>query len=133
MPAGPRLASLDHVVIAVTDWERSNRFYAEVLGAELVPRAGGWAYRLGEQQLNVHGPGVSPHPIARRPVPPGGSDLCFVWPGTVEDAVEHLERHGVEIEEGPVERDGARGAGRSVYFRDPDGSLLELISYERAR
>jgi catechol 2,3-dioxygenase-like lactoylglutathione lyase family enzyme len=133
VPAGPRLASLDHVVIAVTDWERSNRFYAEVLGAEVVPRAGGWAYRLGEQQLNVHGPGVSPHPIARTPVPPGGSDLCFLWPGTVEDAVEHLERHGVEIEEGPVERDGARGSGRSVYFRDPDGSLLELISYERAR
>ena len=77
------------------------------------------------------GPGVSPHPSPRMPVPPGGSDLCFVWPGTVEDALEHLERHGVEIEEGPVERDGARGDGRSVYFRDPDGSLLELISYER--
>jgi catechol 2,3-dioxygenase-like lactoylglutathione lyase family enzyme len=60
---------------------------------------------------------------------PGGSDLCFVWPGTVEDAVEHLKRHGVPIEYGPVERHGALGSGRSVYFRDPDGSLLELISY----
>jgi catechol 2,3-dioxygenase-like lactoylglutathione lyase family enzyme len=132
VPAGPRLARLDHVVIAVTDWERSNRFYAEVLGAELVPRGAGWAYRLGEQQLNVHGPGVSPFPVAGTPVPPGGSDLCFVWPGTVEDAVDHLARHGVEVEEGPVERDGARGTGVSVYFRDPDGSLLELISYERS-
>jgi catechol 2,3-dioxygenase-like lactoylglutathione lyase family enzyme len=132
VPAGPRLARLDHVVIAVTDWERSNRFYAEVLGAELVPRGAGWAYRLGEQQLNVHGPGVSPFPVASAPVPPGGSDLCFVWPGTVEDAVEHLARHGVEVEEGPVERDGARGTGVSLYFRDPDGSLLELISYERS-
>jgi catechol 2,3-dioxygenase-like lactoylglutathione lyase family enzyme len=36
----------------------------------------------------------------------------------------------VEVELGPIERQGARGAGRSVYFRDPDGSLLELISYE---
>src|SRR5687768_8881210 len=52
VPAGPRLARLDHVVIAITDWERSNRFYAEVLGAELVSRGEGWAYRLGEQQLN---------------------------------------------------------------------------------
>jgi catechol 2,3-dioxygenase-like lactoylglutathione lyase family enzyme len=34
------------------------------------------------------------------------------------------------VEEGPVERQGARGRGRSVYFRDPDGSLLELITYE---
>jgi catechol 2,3-dioxygenase-like lactoylglutathione lyase family enzyme len=35
----------------------------------------------------------------------------------------------VEVELGPVARDGARGRGTSVYFRDPDGSLLELISY----
>ena len=129
MPAGPRTARLDHVVVAVTDWERSNRFYTDVLGAELVPRGAGWAYRLGEQQLNAHGPGVEPHPVAATPVAPGGSDLCFVWPGTVEDALEHLERHGVTVEEGPVDRDGAKGDGRSVYFRDPDGSLLELICY----
>lgn len=129
MPAGPRTARLDHAVIAVSDWERSNRFYADVLGAELVPRGQGWAYRLGEQQLNVHGPGAEPHPLAAVPVVPGGADLCFVWPGTIEDSIEHLERHGVAVEEGPVERHGAQGDGLSVYFRDPDGSLLELICY----
>jgi catechol 2,3-dioxygenase-like lactoylglutathione lyase family enzyme len=64
-------------------------------------------------------------------VAPGGSDLCLVWPGPIEAAIERLRAHGVEVEEGPVERDGARGLGVSVYFRDPDGSLLELISYER--
>jgi len=130
VPAGPRLARLDHAVIAVTDWETSNRFYADVLGAEVVARGAGFAYRLGDQQLNVHGPGVEPHPIARVPVVPGGSDLCFVWPGTVGDAREHLERHGVEVELGPVPRSGAAGDGASLYFRDPDGSLLELIVYE---
>jgi catechol 2,3-dioxygenase-like lactoylglutathione lyase family enzyme len=35
----------------------------------------------------------------------------------------------VEVELGPVRRQGARGEGASLYFRDPDGSLLELISY----
>ena len=123
--------ALDHVVIAVSDWERSNAFYRDVLGAEIVARGVGWAYRLGTQQLNVHGPGVDPAPVAAIPVRPGGSDLCFVWDGSPESAVAHLERHGVEVEEGPVERDGVRGAGASVYFRDPDGSLLELISYAR--
>jgi ribonuclease HI/catechol 2,3-dioxygenase-like lactoylglutathione lyase family enzyme len=123
-------ARLDHVVIAVSDWDRSNAFYRDVLGAEIVERGGGYAYRFGDQQLNVHGPGLEPSIVARDPVRPGNSDLCFTWPGGAEAAVEHLRRHGVEIELGPVERPGARGVGRSVYFRDPDGTLLELIAYE---
>jgi catechol 2,3-dioxygenase-like lactoylglutathione lyase family enzyme len=121
---------LDHCVISVSDWERSNAFYRDVLGAEIVPRGAGFAYRFGEQQLNVHGPGGDPYPVAAEPVRPGNSDLCFVWEGAIDGAIEHLRARGVEIEEGPVERPGARGQGTSVYFRDPDGSLLELIAYE---
>jgi catechol 2,3-dioxygenase-like lactoylglutathione lyase family enzyme len=126
------VSRLDHVVIAVSHWERSNRFYADVLGAELVELTyGRFAYRFGEQQLNVHGPGSEPHPRAVDPVRPGNSDLCFRWDGPIDGAVEHLRERGVEVELGPVERIGAGGAGTSVYFRDPDGTLLELISYER--
>jgi catechol 2,3-dioxygenase-like lactoylglutathione lyase family enzyme len=122
--------NLDHVVIAVSDWARSNAFYRDVLGAELVEIAPGQvAFRFGDQQLNVHGPDGEPFPVARERVRPGNSDLCFVWPGPVEEAAAHLQQHGVEIEVGPAERRGASGPGRSVYFRDPDGSLLELISY----
>ncbi len=122
---------IDHVVIAVSDYARSNEFYAAVLGAEAVPIGRGrFAYRLANgQQLNVHGPGSSPIPRAADPVKPGNSDLCFVWDGTPEEAIEHLLSHGVDIELGPVERNGGTGRGRSVYFRDPDGTLLELISY----
>jgi catechol 2,3-dioxygenase-like lactoylglutathione lyase family enzyme len=124
---------LDHCVIHVTDWEISNPFYRDVLGAELVRREdGGWSYRFGDEQLNLHGPGVSPVPVAKLPVQPGNSDLCFEWPGPIDEAREHLERNGVEVEMGPVERFGARGTGTSVYFRDPDGSLLEFISYYEA-
>jgi catechol 2,3-dioxygenase-like lactoylglutathione lyase family enzyme len=123
---------LDHVVIAVSDWEAANAFYGDVCGAELVAvdgAPGTWRYRFGEQQLNVHGPGTAPHPVARVRATPGGADLCLVWPGPIEDAIAHLQAHGVEVVEGPVARDAARGAGTSVYFRDPDGSLLEFISY----
>jgi catechol 2,3-dioxygenase-like lactoylglutathione lyase family enzyme len=122
---------LDHVVIHVSDWERSNAFYREVLGAELIERGGGPArhYRIGAQQLNVHGPGTKPYPVAAHEPGPGSADLCFEWEGPIADAVRHLESHGVEVIEGPSERYGAWGAGTSVYFRDPDGSLLELISY----
>jgi catechol 2,3-dioxygenase-like lactoylglutathione lyase family enzyme len=125
----PFPVGFDHCVIHVSDWERSDRFYSEVLGAELVSVNGRTAYRFDTVQLNLHGPGVSAGPLAKLPVQPGNSDLCFVWQGPIETALEHLGKKGVVVELGPVLRAGARGLGRSVYFRDPDGSLLELISY----
>jgi catechol 2,3-dioxygenase-like lactoylglutathione lyase family enzyme len=126
-----RSSGIDHCVIAVSDWERSNAFYRDVLGAELIELdRGRWAYRFGGMQLNVHGPGARAEPLAAEPVRPGNSDLCFRWSGSIEGAVAHLRAHGVAMELGPVERFGARGRGASVYFRDPDGSLLELISYD---
>jgi len=123
--------SLDHIVIAVSDFERSNRFYAEVLGAEVVElERGRVAYRFGEQQLNVHEPGSElAEPRAKNPAGPGTGDLCLVWPGTIDEALEHLWRNGIEVELGPLEREGARGVGASAYFRDPDGNLLEFIVY----
>ena len=120
---------LDHCVIHVTDWARSNAFYGEVVGAEVIPVGAGFAYRLGGVQLNCHGPGLSPEPLAEKPVMPGGSDLCFRWSGTIEGAMAHLAARGVPVERGPVERHGAAGLGISVYFRDPDGSLMEFIAY----
>lgn len=123
---------LDHCVIHVSDWSRSNAFYRDVVGAEVIERGSGFAYRFGGVQLNCHGPGVKAEPVAAQPVLPGNSDLCFRWSGTIEDAMAHLEAAGVPVELGPVERHGAAGAGLSVYFRDPDGSLLEFITYPTA-
>ena len=114
----------------MSEWAASNAFYRDVLGAELIElEYGRYAYRFGDQQLNVHGPGSEPQPRAADPVRPGNSDLCFRFDGTAEAAAAFLAGRGVAVELGPVERQGAAGRGRSVYFRDPDGSLLELISY----
>ena len=119
----------DHCVLHVSDWERSNAFYVKVVGVELITRKNSFAYRFSNAQLNLHGPGFTPAEVARLPVKPGNSDLCFEWQGPIEDAVKHLERCAVKIERGPIERFGAQGPGMSVYFRDPDGSILEFISY----
>lgn len=119
----------DHCVIHVGDWERAMAFYRDVLGAEILPHGRGYLFRFGAVQLNTHGPGQIGEPRAQLPVMPGGSDLCFEWDGPIAEAAAHLAGCGVAVELGPVPRTGARGAGLSVYFRDPDGSLLEFISY----
>ena len=133
------VTGLDHLVIAASDWERTSTFYADVLGATpVIFESSRHALRIGPVQLNVHLPddlpreGETTRYLARIPVRPGNSDLCLCWEGTADEAAEHLARCGVEIEFGPTARTGAGGSGMSVYFRDPDGSLLELIAYDKA-
>jgi catechol 2,3-dioxygenase-like lactoylglutathione lyase family enzyme len=100
-----------------------------VLGAEVVELGNRFAYAIGEQRLNVHGPGTDVGDlVACERVRPGNGDLC-PWGLPERYGGEHLGARGVAVESGPVERAGAAGSGVSVYFRDPDGSLLELISY----
>jgi catechol 2,3-dioxygenase-like lactoylglutathione lyase family enzyme len=130
-PASSSIRGVDHVVIGATDWSTTTRFYRRVLRAEVVPLEGERvSFRIGTSQLNVHGPGVDlSSNVARIPVQPGNSDLCFEWDGPIGDAIAHLRSCNVAVETGPVPRPGARGEGISIYFRDPDGTLLEFISY----
>ena len=94
-------------MLHVSDWEVSNAFYRDVMGAEVIPRGAGFFYRFGTQQLNLHGPGLTPIPLSRLSVQPGNSDLCFVWDGPISGTAKHLERCGVTVELGPVARFGA--------------------------
>jgi extradiol dioxygenase family protein len=49
---------------------------------------------------------------------------------TWQDLVERLTTNKVIIEEGPVARWGAHGTGTSIYFRDPEGNMIEARYYE---
>ena len=122
--------SLDHCVIHVSDWETARDFYTRVMGAEAVPVDAGYVFRWQDRQLNCQGPDKFAEPKARLPVQPGNSDLCFCWKGPIADAQRHLSEQGIEIEMGPVQRFGGQGVGTSLYFRDPDGSLMEFIGYD---
>ena len=59
----------------------------------------------------------------------GSADLCFIIDTPIAQAIEHLQQHGVELIEGPINRTGASGKIISAYLRDPDGNLLEVSNY----
>ncbi len=121
--------SFDHSIVRTSDWERARAFYVDVIGATAVERRVGYSFRLGDTQINCQGPETVGDPLPRVHIAAGNSELCFRWAGPIDDAVKHLQRHGVAVVQGPVQRFGTRGRGTSVYFRDPDGSLMEFISY----
>lgn len=128
------IQGIDHVAITVVDLQRSTSFYCDVLGGHVANEysmAGKVMIKqimIGGAMLNVHAWGHGHPLVAARPTP-GSADLCLRWNGPIDAAVAFLMSAQVEIVEGPVARDASTGEiGTSVYFRDPDGNLLELLS-----
>ena len=120
---------LDHLVLTVADIDRTVAFYRDVLGMEPVVFGGGrTALAFGSSKINLHRAGREFEPKAASPVP-GSADLCLITRDPLDAVTAELRRHGVAVEEGPVERTGATGTIRSVYVRDPDGNLVELSNY----
>ena len=120
-----RIASIDHLVLTVSDPEATVAFY-ERLGMRREEFGDGRiALRFGNQKLNLHRAGNTIQPHARRPTP-GSVDICLLVEGTLDEVERELERAGVVFELGPVPRTGATGPLRSLYLRDPDGNLVEL-------
>ena len=132
-----KVNALDHLVINVADVERSANWYATILGMEIrvfdpgpgkTPRT---SLMFGNQKINVRPRDADKVEwFTADHETPGSDDLCFLTAATPQQVVAHLKACGVTIEEGPVAKQGARGVLRSVYCRDPDGSLIEISSYE---
>lgn len=138
----PAVTGFDHVAIPTDEPERLMAFYAALGFSVPTPeawQASGLPYftiQFGENKINVHAPALWRNPaftLRGAPALPGCGDFCFVWSGTQAALREALQRAGAPVEEGPVERVGARRAGTakgmSLYTRDPDGNLLEFIVY----
>jgi len=123
-----RVLRIDHVVLTVRDVERTLSFYERALGMRPVTFGEGRrALAFGDQKLNLHQAGREFEPKARTPAV-GSGDLCFTTDVPLTDVTLHLARVGVAIELGPVDKTGARKALRSIYFRDPDGNLIEVAN-----
>ncbi len=129
------LLGIDHVAITVADMDTACAFYDRLFGVKIVrdyaPNGRSFVRGIvlgGQTGMSLHQQGNGVELVARKPTP-GAVDICFTWGGPIEAAVAHLGTHGVEIIEGPSPRTTARGLpAQSVYFRDPDGNLLELMA-----
>ena len=127
------ITKIDHVAITVADLDHAAGFYVD-LGGEIVRsydidgRRMVLQLHIGGAMLNIHQAGHT-HPLVAGKPTPGSTDLCFRWGEPIASGIALLDRLGIAIIDGPSERHASDGlAGISVYFRDPDGNLLEFLS-----
>lgn len=111
-------SGLDHVVLHVSDVQRSKKFYTEILGMI--------AYRENDRQVFLHAGHQGVALFKREDGTPltTVSDLNHlalnVASGTYEELKAELQQHGVTVS-------GRRGDDRCIYFQDPDGHRLQLM------
>ena len=123
-----QIKTIHHIAIICTDYERSKRFYMEVLGAEIIcetwreqRRSHKLDLRLGNAQIELFS---FPKPPPR-PTRPEACGLRHLALGVedLEDCVAHLGKHIVLVE--PIRIDDLTDK-RFTFFQDPDGLPLEL-------
>jgi catechol 2,3-dioxygenase-like lactoylglutathione lyase family enzyme len=124
---------IDHIVLTVADIEATTRFYERALGFRRETFRGPdgqqrYALTFGRQKINLQDRSTATPTKAARPTF-GSGDFCLIAVVPLDDVIAHLTAEGIALEAGPVPRRGAVGALRSVYFRDPDGNLVEVAEY----
>jgi len=119
------ITGFDHIVLVVEDVAATVDFYERTLGFEGIEHMPGkWALRFGSNKISLQ-PAADP-PQKARATTPGSGNFCVLTDDDIERVADHLRSNGVEIEDGPTEKVGAAGQIMSVYFRDPDGNLVEV-------
>lgn len=115
-----------HFTLPVSDMQRSVAFYSDIVGLELVAQAPGLAFfRSGKDHVV----------LAKTETPPQAGHLAsrllhhaFIVESRDYDAsLQFLASNNVEVVDQEERAEGAVFAGRSAYFRDPDGNMLEII------
>jgi len=123
------LKGVAHFSIAVSDLERSRRFYTEILGLKLVQdaRAHGMVFlRAGDDHVIL---ARSDAPLQRNAADSRRAHHAFmVDSGKYDEAKAFLASRGVEAFE---EEDRRRGVfvGRQFYIHDPDANVIEFTEW----
>ncbi|QBY01524.1 glyoxalase/bleomycin resistance/dioxygenase family protein [Rhodophyticola sp. CCM32] len=121
------IRAIDYTVIFTRDMDAMRLFYEDILGfvmtRELSPN---WLeYRVGENTLALARPGLT---ASDMPVPDGTAALQLAFKvsaSEVDQCAEELTAKGVALVSPPTDRDFGH---RTLFFRDPDGNLLEIFA-----
>jgi catechol 2,3-dioxygenase-like lactoylglutathione lyase family enzyme len=121
------IRAVDYTVILVRDMAAMRRFYEEVLCFPLTRELSeGWIeYQIGGTMLALS----RPHRTAKdASTPKGSASLQLAFKVDVDDVdrcADELVRHGVDLLEPPTNQPFGH---RTLFFRDPDGNLLEIYA-----
>lgn len=123
------IQAVHHIAIIARDYQRSKRFYTEVLGLDLIREVYRKERNSWKLDLALNGQYIielfsfpDPPPRPSQPEARGLRHLAFAV-NNLEQAIRSLEQKGVEAE--PIRTDEYTGK-RFSFFQDPDGLPLEL-------
>jgi len=122
------ILTLDHLVLTVKNIDKTVEFYEKLGMKKEIFADNRVALKYASQKINLHKLGSEFEPKAQN-VKEGSADLCFIIKQNLEEVIIYLEKQGIKIEQGIVQKTGANGKIRSIYLRDPDSNLIELSNY----
>jgi len=125
------LVRIDHIVLNCESVDHMAAWYEKTLGMkrELFGPEKRVALKFGDQKINLRPIGAK-NWITSKNESEGSVDICFITDENLSLVKARIEDAGVKIIQGPVEKIGSLGSMISIYFRDPEGSLLEISSYK---
>ena len=117
MKTAVKVKGIDHVVLHVRDLDRSKKFYIDLLGMTVNHEGPGRSFLwCGEQQVAL---------FEERDEVHGGKEMNHMAlrleAGEYEDVKATLEANGVQVS-------GRPGDPHCIYFDDPDGHRLQVLT-----
>ena len=125
------IQSIDHIVLTITNLNKTVFFYCDVLGMKLEEFKLGpnreirKCLKFGNQKINLHENNNLIKPSAKV-AKPGTGDICFISDKNILEWEKIFIRNSIKIEHGPIKQIGATSDLYSIYIRDTDENLIEI-------